>query len=632
MPFGFNGKILRVNLSQARVTIEKKDKMFYRRYVGGRGFSLYFLLKELRPGIDPLGPDNKLIFTTSIITGMPFSGASRFTVAAKSPLTGGYGDANAGGFWGPELKFAGYDGIILEGKADRPVYLWIHDGGVEIKDAGHIWGKVTGEAQAIIRKELKDNLVRVAQIGPAGEKLVRFAGIINELRSVNGRTGVGAVMGSKNLKAIAVRGTKKVEMKDPDLVKAQVKWFNENFKYNPVDSGLLDLGSSGDVLPLNEMGILPTRNFREGAIEGAEQISGEQLKKELVINKRGCYACPIGCWQVVKVDEPYSVDPIYGGPQYETIAALGSLCGVTDLKAIAKGNEICNAYGMDTISAGNAVAFAMECYENNIITRDDTNGIDLTFGNTEAMVNLVKAIAERQGIGDTLAEGVLRAATKFGKGAEKFAMHVKGQEVPMHEPRGKTGVGIGYAVSPIGASHLQAEHDTNFAVEGTFLKQIAPLGILNPVGSTDLGPKKVRLFVYLQFLWSLYDMLDLCIYSAAPGGTWTISKIVELVRAGTGWETSMWELMKAGERGINLARCFNAREGFTSEDDCLPQRFFRPFEVGPLKGEGISKEKFKKALISYYQMMGWNPDTGVPTKSKIEELDIEWVAEIIKLS
>jgi len=629
MAYGYNGKILRVDLSAEKISVDEPNEVCYRRYLGGKGAALYYLLKELRPGTGPLSPDNILIFAPSVITGAPIQGTSRFTVASKSPLTGTYGEAEAGGHWGPELKFAGFDAIVIKGKAKNPVYLWIHDGVAEIRDASKIWGKPTKEAQEGIRGELGDGKIRVAQIGPAGEKLVRFACVVNELQDVNGRGGLGAVMGSKNLKAIAVRGTKRIEMKDPEKVTAMVKWFNENFPKNPDVPGLRNIGTSQIVLAANASGGLPTRNFHEGAFEGAEEISGERMKETILVGQRACFACSVACKRVVKVDEPFKVDPAYGGPEYESIAALGSCCGVADMKAVVKANEICNAYGMDTISAGVAVAFAMECFENGILTKEDTGGIDLRFGNAEAMVKMVEMIAKRESLGDILAEGVKRAAERIGKGAEMFAMHVKGKEVPMHEGRWKTGVGLGYAVSPTGADHVQMEHDPCFETKGFFLSQLSPIGILEPVDSLDLGPRKVRLFTYLQHWWSLGNCLDLCLFTTAPVRVWTIPQVVEMVNAVTSWDTTTWELMKVGERATTMAKAFNVREGFTKDDDWLPERFFQPLEGGPLKGTELSKGVVRRAIATYYQMMGWD-ENGVPTEAKLEELDIGWVADLLK--
>jgi aldehyde:ferredoxin oxidoreductase len=630
--FGYNGKILRVDLTHEKVTVEEPNETFYRRYLGGRSLALYYLLNEMEAGVDPLGPDNLLIFAPSVVTGAPVQGLSRFSVACKSPLTGGYGEAEAGGDWGPELKFAGFDAVIIKGKAKKPVYLWVHDGKAEIKDAGKIWGKPTKEAQEAIQEEHKDKNIKVAQIGPAGEKLVRYACIVNKLRDVNGRGGMGAVMGSKNLKAIAVRGTKRTEMKDPEKIKTLVKWFAENWmKCASGDpAGLNKLGTAQYVLQCQGGGILPTRNFRDGAFEGAEKISGEKIKETIHSGQTACWACTIACKMSVKVDEPnMKIDPAYGAPEYESIGALGSCCGVDDVKAVCKANEICNAYGMDSISTGVSVAFAMECFENGLLTKKDTGGIDLKFGNAEGMLKMVQMIADREGLGNLLAEGTKRAAEKIGNGAEKYAMHAKGKELPMHEGRFKAGVGFGYGVSPTGADHVQMEHDPCFEGEGFFLNNLKPIGILEPVKSTDLGSRKVRLFTYLQHWWSLGNSLDLCLFTTAPARVWTIPQVVEIVNAVTGWDTTAWELMKVGERGTTMARAFNVREGFTKADDWVPERLFQPLGNGPQKGLKLSKEVFKQAVTDYYQMMGWD-EHGVPTHGKLEELDVGWVADKIK--
>jgi len=630
MSKSYNGRILKVNLSTGKIEIENPPESFYRRYMGGRNWAAYYLLKENKPGIDAFDPENRLVFATSIITGIPLPGACRFTAATKSPLTGGYGEGEAGGWWGPELKFAGYDALVISGKADEPVYLWIHDEKVETRPAKHLWGKTTGEVENIIRQELGDDHVRILQIGLSGEKLVRFACIVNGLTHFNGRTGIGAVMGSKNLRAIAVRGKSKIGMATQGKIHSLAKWFNQKMKEYAGMRIHRNLGTAKAIIPLSEMGMLPTRNFQEGTIDGAEMISGEKIKETIKVDEEGCFACPVRCKKKVEVkEEKYQVDQIYGGPEYETIGAFGPLCGITDIKAIAKANELCNKYGIDTISTGVTVAFTMECFENGIITIKDTDGIDLKFGNAEAMLQLVEMIARREGIGNILAEGSLRAAKRFGREAEKFVMQVKGQECPLHEPRGKWGVGLGYAVSPTGADHLQAAHDPCFETEGDFLDQVKSLGIIEPVDSFDLGPRKIRLFTYLQYAWSLYNVLGLCIFVGVPEQhMFTFHNLVEIIEAATGWQTSVFELMKLGERSINLTRIFNLREGFTSKEDTLPERFFQPLQKGALKGKYIPKDKFKEALNLYYKMMGWNSD-GVPQLHKLQELDIEWTSQFL---
>ncbi len=632
MPFGYNGKILHVDLSSMKVRVEEPDELFYRTYLGGGGIASYYLLKNLRPGVDPLGPDNVLVFASNVISGVPIAGMTRYTVAAKSPLTGGFGEAEAGGFWGPELKFAGFDAIVITGKAAKPSYLWIHDGKVELCSAERVWGLETGPAQERIREELKEKRARVALIGPAGEKLVRFACVVNELKHANGRTGMGAVMGSKNLKAIAVRGTNKLEVRDLEKFLDLAKGLAETINQHGPNKVLRKLGTPNLVMALNTQGILPTQNFRTGVFEGAEKISGERMAETILKSEEGCYACAVRCKRAVEVPSgPYATSPLYGGPEYETLGSLGSLLCIDDLAAISKGNELCNRYSLDTISAGVAIGFAMECYENGILSKADTEGIEFKFGNVEAMLKGLEWIAYRKpGLGDLLAEGVKAAAEKIGKGAEKFALHVKGQELPMHDPRGKTGQGMSFALSPTGADHIEAPHDTPFMGPGPMMGRIAPLGLLEPVPGRDLGSKKVRNYTYLQFVWSLYNSLGVCNFAAGPVWALTLNKLPEVVNAVTGWETSLFELLKTGERTVTMARVFNLREGFGRKDDTLPDRLFEPLEGGPLQGKGIDRQEFQEALTLFYEAMGWEPKEGVPTRGKLAELNLFWLDEYLK--
>jgi aldehyde:ferredoxin oxidoreductase len=619
--YGFNGKILRVDLSKHEYTVVEPVADFYRKYLGGRNFGLYFLLKETEPGFEPLGPDNILVFSTGPATGAPLAGFSRHSVVAKSPLTGGFGEAEAGGFFAPELRFAGFDAIVIKGTSPNPVYLWIQDGKTEIRDASNIWGLKTKETQEAIREEAGDPLVRIALIGPAGENQVKYACIINELHYVNGRSGLGAVMGSKKLKAIAVRGHGKPQYKSPQKIRGFAKWFSENWKKNSSTVFRSKYGTAGSVLPLNQDGLLPTRNFIKGTFEYAEQISGEKIHDTILVNTHGCYACPIRCKLSVKAENPYETDPIYGGPEYETIGAFGSLCEVDNINAISYANQQCNAYGLDTISTGCCIAFAMECIEENILTTKETNGLNIRFGNADAMVKLVEMIAYRKGIGDLLAEGVRKAAEKIGKNAEQFAIHVKGKELPMHEPRGKPGVGVEYALSASGADHMQAAHDPAFK---TSVEKVNPLGILEPVDRLSLGDEKVRLVKYLERWWLLLDILDVCKFTILPHGcgVFTINQIPEIINAATGWDTSLQELLLAADRSINMARLFNQREGLTEKEDTLPARFFKPLQTGPRKGSKIKENQLKKAVKKYYQISGWTPQ-GKPEKTTLHKLYLD---------
>jgi aldehyde:ferredoxin oxidoreductase len=626
MPYGYTGRILRVNLSEEKLTTEEPPENFYRQYFGGEGFVGYFLLKEVTAGIEPLGPDNKLIFAAGPLTGVPVGGCGRHSVGGKSPLSGGFGEAEAGGYWGAELKLAGFDAIIVEGKAEKPVYLFARDGRAEIRDARHLWGLKTLECENTIRSELADPGVKVAQIGPAGENQVRFACVPNDLDAFAGRTGMGAVMGSKNLKAIACRGRKRLSLADPEAVRDIGRWIRDNTP--KVNKTLQDFGTSRVVPGLNQAGGLPTRNFQLGYLDGADRISGQIMTDTILVKRRSCFACPIHCKREVRVAGPNAVDPRYGGPEYETIAAIGSNCGIDDLEIIAKGNELAGAYGVDTISCGSVIAFAMECYENGLLKQSDTGGLDLRFGNGLAMLQMIEQIAQRKGLGALLAEGVARAAKEIGGGAEEFALHVKGAELAMHEPRWKQGLGVGYAVSPTGPDHIHNVHDSNFCTLSPLFEEMKALGILELLPVDDLSLAKIRLLIY-NSLWVHFLNCAVCCFFVMFYGLVGFERLARLVSAVTGWETSSFELMKVGERAVNLARCFNLREGFTSQDDSLPARFFTPQASGPLQGVAPDPETFRKAVAMYYDMMGWSPQ-GVPSLGKLGELGIEWAMPLMK--
>jgi len=623
MAHGYAGKILRVNLTTEKLTIEEYEDQFYRQYYGGEGFVGYFLLKEVPKDADPLGPENKLIFAAGPLTGVPAAGCGRHSVGAKSPLTGGFGEAESGGHWGAELKMAGFDAVIVEGKADKPVFLFIEDGKATLKDARHLWGMKGLECHEAIRSELGDSLIKVAYIGPAGENLVKFAAIANDLDAFAGRTGMGAVMGSKNLKAVAVRGHQRVSLANGDEVKDIARWIREKIKVTL--KGLQDIGTSRTVAMLNTAGGLPVRNFQLGVIDGVEEISGEVMHDTIFVKRRGCFACPVQCKREVKVDEPYTVDPRYGGPEYETIAAIGSNCGITDLKAIAKGNELANAYVVDSISCGVAISFAMECFENGLLTKEDTGGIDLRFGNADAMLKMIEQICRREGLGNLLAEGVARASEKIGKGAEKYAFHVKRQELPLHEPRLKHGMGVGFAISPTGADHCHNIHDTTFSVANDYVTLMRSLNAFQPMPWSDLSSQKMSLLAYFTN-WQHFLNSSVCCFFVMSMGLVGFERIAALLRAATGWNTSVFEILKVGERSATMARMFNIRAGFTCEDDSLPERFFTGMASGPLKDIPVDPLMFEKAKGYYYDIMGW--PNGVPTTGKLGELGIDWILSL----
>jgi aldehyde:ferredoxin oxidoreductase len=612
---GYNGKILRVNLTKGTTTVEELDELFCRKYIGGAGFVSYYLLKELKAGVDPLGPENILIWACGPATGIPLSGNSRYCVGTKSPLTGGYAKSECGGFWAAEFRRAGYDAIIVEGKASKPVYLWIQDGVASIRDASQLWGKLAKETEEAIRKELGDEHIKVSLIGPGGENMVRFACVMSDLKDAAGRGGTGAVMGSKNLKAIAVRGHHLPAIANPDKVKGLREWLSG---HRELWASFNELGTGAAMEATMKTGNIPIHNFLDGEFSDMGKISAEALRDTIRVKMDACFGCIVRCKKVNKVDEPYNVDPDYGGPEYETLGALGSTCDVGDLKAIAKANELCGAYTLDTISAGVTIAFAMECFENGLLTTRDTDGFELKFGDGAAMIKAVEMIAKREGIGDLLAEGTARAAQRIGKGAEKYAMNVKGLEIPMHEPRVKAALGLGYAVNPHGADHCANLHDTMFSQAGPgFDRLMKPLGYLEPLPADDLSPRKVAMFRDMHFFRLMTDNMVTCMFVPFDP-----QQQADIMNAVTGWNISFHEMMKVAERTLTMARMFNIREGFTAKDDTLPDRFFQPKRNGVLMKTNYTRAKLNKAVQYYYSLMGWD-SKGVPTPEKIQELAID---------
>jgi aldehyde:ferredoxin oxidoreductase len=640
MPCGFWGKILRVDLTEGRTWAEEIDEATYGLFPGGKGLAAYLLLKNVPPHADPLGPQNVLVLAEGLLTGAPFSTATRFTAAARSPLTGGYGESEAGGFWGAELKMAGWDAIVVTGRSPRPAYLWVMDDAAEIRDGTHLWRRDLEEVQAAVREQVGDKLARVLQIGLGGENLVRFAAITHDLRHYNGRTGMGAVMGSKNLKAVAVRGSRKVLdlAHAPQTLTALGRKLAKAVKEHPQSWDLQVKGTPGLTRGLNAGGILPTRNFRSGGFDAAEELTWESYEKEIFTARRSCYACAVRCKREVRVADRYQVSDAWGGPEYETVAGFGSNCGISDLQAIAKANELCGRFTLDTISTSSTVAFAMECYEHGLIGPEDTGGLELRFGNAEAMVRAVEMIACREHIGDLLAEGTRRAAEALaltcaaegGGDALHFAMHVKGLDLPMHEPRGKAGVGIGYAVCETGADHLVAYHDPALAnPESVSFKGAMALGITEALPPRELSRKKAANYALLESWSSAGKTLGMCYFGPVPRSFIQVEDVLAAVRAATGWGVTVQDLLRVGERATNLARVFNIREGFSRKDDTLPDRLFQPLEGGALAGVGMSREEFERTLTDLYEIKGWNPATSAPTRQRLKELEIEWAADLI---
>jgi len=626
MSRSFHNKILRVNLTEGTIRVDEPGAIYFRRYMGGWNIIADVLLKEVPAGADPLGPENKLIFAPGVLTGLAMSGCSRNAVGAKSPLTGAFGAAEVGGHWNAEFKRAGFDAVIFEGVSPTPVYLWVHDGQAELRDASHLWGKTTKETQEMVREELGESRAELTMIGPGGERMVRYACVMNGLKDAAGRTGMGAVMGSKRLKAIAARGTMSLGGVDAETIRVKAREMARAVRAGEVSANFAKYGTGGNLTGWVATGNLPTRNFQDGDFdESAWNLSSEKYLAEIGVGMDGCYACAVRCKKVVAAE---GLDSDYGGPEYESTAALGSCCGVDDILAVSKASELCNANSLDTIATGLCIAFAMECYENGLLTLEDTDGIDLRFGNGEAVVQMVEKIARREGLGDLLAEGVKRAAEKIGGGAERFAMEVKGQEYPMHEPRFKRGLAVGYALSPTGADHCHSLHDSGLgiATEEGFMPnaRLRGMGLLEPIPVEDLGPEKVRATLANTVYSMMSNCLTMCMFVR-----WSLNDYVDIVRAATGFDVTAYELLKVGERALTLARVFNTREGFGVEDDRLAERSYGPTRNGALSDGGIDREVMREAVHTYYRMIGWDKETGVPTVEKLQELSVGWAAEYL---
>ncbi|OGO37575.1 MAG: hypothetical protein A2W35_05415 [Chloroflexi bacterium RBG_16_57_11] len=628
MPFGYNGKILHVDLTQGTLEVEEPPEAFYRKYMGGSAMGMYYILRDTPVGVNALAPENVLTLMASVTTGAPISGQSRLNANAKSPLSGAIGDSQSGGFFPAELKFAGYDGIVVKGKSPKPVYLSILDGEATLHDAGHLAGKVTGEVDAILRAEVGRPKAEVLQHGPAAENGVLFSSLISMATRNNGRTGMGLVMASKNLKAVVVKGRERIDLADPAALAALNKAGPKLMPENPDVDALGTHGTASVLLPQNMMGTLPTNNYNQAQFIAAEEISGERMTETILKKRETCHACVVRCKRVVEITEgPHRADPLYGGPEYETLGTFGSYCGVRDLAAVAEASQICNMYGVDTISCGATIAFAMECFEKGILSPEQTGGLELRFGDAEAMLEALRQIVENRGpLGKLLSQGSARAAKAWGPAAEACLITVKGQEAPAHMPQAKKSLGVIYAVNPFGADHQSSEHDWMYedgVASQLYLDRLAELDLKDPCEAGSLDAEKVRFAAYTQTFYSILDTLELCQFVWGPA--WTLygpTETVELVKAVTGWQVSLYELMKVGERRLNMLRYFNAREGFTRKEDALPKKFFQPLAgEGPTAGVALDPAELETALDTYYQLMGWTPD-GVPTQAKLVELGV----------
>jgi aldehyde:ferredoxin oxidoreductase len=623
--FGYHGKILHVDLTARKITVEEPEEAFYRKYIGGSAMGVYYLLKNTPPKAEALGAENTLSVILGPATGAPISGQSRASVTAKSPLTDLVGDAQVGGFWPAELKLAGFDGIVVHGKSEKPVYLWIKDGEAELRDAADLMGKFTAEVEDAIQAELNDKKIEVLQTGPSGEMGVRFAAIMTYANRAAGRTGMGAVMGAKNLKAIAVRGRNRPKLGDPDQFKALTKWGAEKVA---TDASFGLLGTPGGTVYQSKSGGLPTTNWSSGTFDEVDSIDGQLMYDTITKERDTCHACVIRCKRVNEVtDGPFPVNPRYGGPEYETIGMLGSLCGVSDLAAISLANELCNKYGLDTISCGGTIAWAMDCFENGLLTLEDTGGIELKFGDSAAMVQLTELIGKREGIGKILGEGSARAAETLGVG-EDLVVAVKKQELPAHMPQVKRSLGLIYAVNPFGADHMSSDHDTGYE---TYSQRLAEFGLVDPQPAKSINAEKVRFAFYTQLVYSLMDTATVCAFVWGP--SWQLynaRQFVDLVHATTGWNVNLFELLKVGERRLNLMRAYNAREGVGREADTVPKKLTQALQGGKSDGVAVTVEEIETAKDLYFEMAGWDTE-GKPRRAKLEELALGWVADELNL-
>ncbi|MGE5482658.1 MAG: aldehyde ferredoxin oxidoreductase family protein [Bacteroidota bacterium] len=625
MPLGYNGKILEVDLGTGGIALKSMPEEVYRRYLGGGALAGYLLRDEWTPGGNPLGPDNTLVFAGSVVTGAPCPGFARFSVAGRSPLTGTIVDSQAGGFFGPELKAAGFDAIVVRGEAAHPCCLWVHEGEAELRDAGAHWGLETGPTHDALRAELGDRRVRVACIGPGGEQRVRYANIGNELAFYNGRGGLGAVMGAKRLKAIAVRGTQALTFAEPEVLRDSARRFAAELPTSGLAT-MKTLGTARAVQSLNAAGGLPTRNFSAGSFSGADKISGEAIHNTIFTRRHGCFACPVTCKQSVSAEQPWPVDERYGGPEYETIASFGSYLCIEDVVAVAKANEICNRYGIDTISAGATIAFAMDCFEAGLLTTRQTEGLELRFGNVDAALTLLERIARREGqLGWLLGEGVARAAASIGRGAERFAVHVKGRELPAHMPSHKPSLALAYGTGVIGPDHMSSIHDPAVTPEvpETAFRRLLALGLTERAPLEVLDDRKVELFRLSYLFGSAMESLSLCLFCFVPYGPFGFEDLVRLVKAVTGWEMSLEELLVVGERRLNLFRLLSLADGVGSVQEHLPWRLHQPLMEGAGKGAGrkVAEKEYEEARRLYYQRSGWD-ENGVPLPEKLAALGL----------
>ena len=621
MANGLTGTILRVNLTTGEIEREHPEESFYRKYMGGGAIGTYYLLKETAGDTDALSAENILTIGPGVTTGAAVSGVSRCSVTALSPATGAIGDSQTGGSIGPMIKRAGYDAIVITGKAKSLSCLVLDGDEVRIIDGEHLRGKGVLDGHDALTGEFGKDKISIIQCGPAGENLVRFACLMTDLNDAAGRTGMGAVFGSKNLRAVVVRSDKSVSFANPDGLKKLARLGAERLEGADFPSTLKKYGTPGVVGFQAKSGNLATRNYSASFHADYEKLDGATYKTQIGAGGTTCYGCVVGCRKKVKAEMPYQVTDRLGGPEFETLGLLGSNLDITDVIAVAKANELCNNYGIDTITMGGLVGYIFECFERGLICAEQVGGKSFGFGDVEGLLWLIEQVANRNGIGDVLAEGFAAAVERFGAETAPYAICVKNHGLAVHMPRVKPSQALMYAVCPIGADHMSAEHDWLIASGSEAAKG---LGIAERDKAESTNPAKVRITVYSQYLYSVLDTLGLCMFCWGPGNLFTYRDLEDLLSYTTGWDCSMWELMKVGERRVNMMRQLNAMRGFSRKDDKLPERLSEPLPDGPAKGRRVDPEIFARMQDEYYEMMGWDKETGNPTVGKLRELGLEW--------
>lgn len=622
---GYAGRILDLNLTDGSILERPLDRAFALNYIGGRGFSSRILWDEVKPGMDPFSPDNVVIFAAGPLNGTPTPSASRLTVATKSPMTGGLGDANSGGYWAPELKYAGFDAIVVRGKSEEPVYLWIEDGRAELRTAKHLWGKKISETSQLLREEIGDDDIHICAIGPGGENLVRYACVVTDEEGVGGRCGIGAVMGSKRFKAVVLRGSQDVRIDDPKRFKEAMDAYRETLVGEAWTETLRKLGTPNLTAHRQKLGIWGAKNFQRGRIEDYEPISGETFREKFLLKPLGCMGCMVRCRRYSSIQEG-PLAPVYTkGPEYETIHALAAKPYITDPAVVLRAHVLCDEYGIDEQSAGSSIAMAMELFERGILKRDHVDGQELVFGNGEALLHFIGKIALRKGFGDLLAEGTRIMGERLN--ADYYAIHVKGLEVDGADPRSLVTRALTYAVATRGSCHLRG-----FPYIDEFIKPEeaeAHFGTA-AVSNVNASEGKGKMVAWSEDWVTIADLMGLCKFAwyRSRNFPMLIKRGLELVReifvASTGLPMTMEELYRCGERVYNVEKLFNVREGFLREADYPPPRFFEEeMPDGPAKGIKLDREEYDRLLDEYYEARGWDKTTGRPTPEKLRSLGLQ---------